>query len=69
MRAPLLYLQNKVRAQDSWTVIYSVSRANPRARELVWKFVQEKWATLKDRYKGQFLLARIIDVSHITLWC
>lgn len=43
--------------------MFSASKAGPRARDMVWQFTKDKWSELKQRYKGQFLLSRIIDVS------
>ena len=57
-----MYLQDKVRQGDSWTLMFSASRAGPRARDMVWQFTKDKWEVLKERYQGQFLLSRIIDV-------
>lgn len=54
--------QDKVRQMDSWTLLFSASRASPRAREMVWQFTLEKWEVFKERFAGQFLLSRIIDV-------
>ena len=55
-------LQDKVRPNDLWSLLFSAGRASPRSRQLVWEFVQEKWAWLKDRYQGSFLLGRIVEV-------
>ncbi len=41
----------------------SLTRSSSDSREMVWKFVQENWTMLQERYSGQFLLARMIDVS------
>ena len=49
--------------------MFSASKAGPQAREMVWQFTKEKWEVLKERYKGQFLLSRIIDVSPTTSRC
>ena len=35
---------------------------SPKARDLVWEFVQEKWDWLKERYQGSFLLGRVVEV-------
>lgn len=55
-------MKDKVRPGDSWTLMFSASRASPKARDMVWQFTKEKWEVLKVRYQGQFLLSRIIDV-------
>ena len=62
----LLYLQDKVRSQDSVFVIAGVT-GSVKGRELAWKFVQEKWAELHKRYEGGFLLSRLIKVWYYTL--
>jgi puromycin-sensitive aminopeptidase len=54
-------VSEKVRPNDLWSLLFSAGRASPRAREMVWEFVQEKWAWLKDRYKGS--LARVVEVA------
>ena len=54
--------QDKVRAQDCWSPLFSVAGSTARARELLWEFVVNKWAMLSERYKSMFLLARIVDV-------
>ena len=56
-------LQDKVRPGDAWYLIFSAAHASPRAREMVWSFIREKWALLTERYKGMFLITRIVDVS------
>ena len=57
-----LLLQDKVRPNDLWSLLFSAGRSSPRSRQLVWEFVQEKWEWLKDRYQGSFLLGRVVEV-------
>ena len=57
-----LIAQEKVRPNDFWSVLFSAGRYSPRSRDLVWEFMQEKWAWLTDRYQGSFLLGRIVEV-------
>ena len=52
-----------MRPGDAWYLIFSAAQASPRAREMVWSFIREKWALLTERYKGMFLITRIVDVS------
>ena len=52
-----------MRSADSWIGIRSATQAGPRAREMVWKFIKDKWVVLKQRFSGQFLMPNIIDVS------
>ncbi len=61
--APLVPQQDKVRPQDLAGVLMSLTRCSPTSRERVWQFIQDQWPMLRERYNGQFLLARIIDVS------
>ena len=55
-------LQKDVRSQDTVFVISGVT-GSVEGRELTWKFVQDRWTDLHDRYKGGFLLARLIKVG------
>jgi len=59
----LSVLQDKVRPGDAWYLLFSAAHASPHTREVVWSFVREKWALLSERYKGMFLITRIVDVS------
>lgn len=34
-----------------------------KGREMAWKFVQENWDELHNRYEGGFLLSRLIKVG------
>ena len=54
--------QDDVHPGDSWSLLFSAARTSPRSREMVWEFVKEKWAVLKERYKGSFLLSRTVEV-------
>ena len=51
-----------MRPADSWIAISSAAQAGPRAREMVWQFIEDKWVELKQRFSGHFLLPSIIDV-------
>ena len=55
--------QDKIRPADCPIVIGSATEAGPMAKEVVLNFVMNKWAVLKQRFSGQFLLPKIIDVS------
>ena len=52
-----------MRPADSWIIINSATQAGPKAREIVWKFINNKWLVLKQRFSGHFLLPNIINVS------
>jgi puromycin-sensitive aminopeptidase len=56
-------ISDKVRANDLWSLLFSVGRVSPHSRQLVWEFVQEKWEWMKERYKGSFLIGRIVEVA------
>jgi puromycin-sensitive aminopeptidase len=55
-------MSSEVRSQDTVFVIGGVA-ANPKGRELAWKFVQEKWDELFVRYDGGFLLSRLVQTT------
>ncbi|KAI0228894.1 Puromycin-sensitive aminopeptidase [Lamellibrachia satsuma] len=57
-----LSLSKDVRSQDTVFVIGGVT-GSAEGRELAWKFVQDRWNDLHDRYKGGFLLARLIKFT------
>ena len=38
-----------------------------KGRELAWKFVQDKWAELYERFGGGFLLTRLVSVIHFAI--
>lgn len=61
-----MLLQDTVRSQDSWVLMFSASNSCRKSQEIVWKYLQDKWGDLKERFQGQFLLARIIDVSAVS---
>ena len=54
--------QDEVRSQDTVFVIGGVT-GTADGREMAWRFLQERWSTLHERYSGGFLLARLIQVS------
>ncbi|XP_050419267.1 puromycin-sensitive aminopeptidase [Patella vulgata] len=55
-------LSDKVRSQDSVFVIAGVT-GSVKGRQLAWKFVKDNWTKLYDRYRGGFLLARLIKAT------
>nr|APA21554.1 puromycin-sensitive aminopeptidase [Haliotis discus hannai] len=55
-------MSDKVRSQDTVFVIGGVT-GTVQGRELCWQFVQDKWTELHERYKGGFLLSRLVEVS------
>ena len=61
-------LQKDVRSQDTVFVISGVT-GSVEGRELTWQFVQDRWTDLHDRYKGGFLLARLIKVTVWLTFC
>lgn len=52
-------LSDEVRSQDTVFVIAGVT-GSVQGRELAWKFVQDNWDELYNRYEGGFLLSRLI---------
>ena len=52
-----------MRSQDTVFVIGGVT-GSLKGRELAWNFIKDKWSMLHDRYKGGFLLSRLIKVSY-----
>ncbi|MEC8857218.1 MAG: ERAP1-like C-terminal domain-containing protein, partial [Chloroflexota bacterium] len=58
-------LSDKVRSQDSITLVASVA-ANPKGRDLAWQFVKNNWAEFDRRYGGGgFGLMRLVSIcSH-----
>ena len=58
-------LSDKVRSQDSITLVASVA-ANPKGRDLAWQFVKDNWAEFDRRYGGGgFGLMRLVSIcSH-----
>ncbi|GFO32573.1 puromycin-sensitive aminopeptidase [Plakobranchus ocellatus] len=55
-------MSEKVRAQDAVFVI-SGCTGSAEGRELAWKFFQENFHTLSDRYEGGFLLSRLVQAT------
>ncbi len=43
--------------------MFSAAHSSPSSRERVWQFLKEKWDEFKQKFQGQFLLARMIGVS------
>ena len=55
-------LSNRVRSQDTITVVASVA-ANPAGRETAWEFVKNNWAEFDRRYGGGgFGLMRLVSI-------
>lgn len=52
-------ISEEVRSQDSVFVIISVGMSK-RGRELAWDFIKENWHMLWNRYRGGFLLSRLV---------
>ena len=59
-------MQEKVRRNDTWSLLSSAAGASPRSREMVWEFVKENWALFDERYKDNILLERIVQVQPMT---
>lgn len=57
-------MSDKVRSQDTVFVIGGVT-GTVQGRELCWQFVQDKWTELHERYKGGFLLSRLVEVTFL----
>ncbi|XP_062591652.1 puromycin-sensitive aminopeptidase-like [Saccostrea cucullata] len=55
-------MSDKVRSQDTVFVIGGVT-GTVQGREICWQFVQDKWSELHERYKGGFLLSRLVELS------
>ena len=56
-----------MRSNDTQILFSSAARAGPRAREIVWKFMRDKWNVLTQRYPGQNNLLKIIEVSQLII--
>jgi len=54
-------LQDEIRSQDTVFAIAGVT-GSAEGRELAWNFVRANWTELHERYKGGFLLARLVKV-------
>lgn len=52
-----------MRNNDTQTFFASAAGAGPMAREIVWKFLQDRWSILAKRYPGQNNMQKIIEVS------
>ncbi|XP_044168747.1 puromycin-sensitive aminopeptidase-like isoform X1 [Acropora millepora] len=52
-------MSDEVRSQDTVFVIAGVT-CSVEGRKMAWKFVQEHWQELHDRYEGGFLLSRLV---------
>ncbi|XP_072032705.1 puromycin-sensitive aminopeptidase-like [Amphiura filiformis] len=55
-------LTDEVRSQDTVFVIGGVT-GHKEGKELAWKFVQDKWSSLHERYSGGFLLSRLVQTT------
>lgn len=55
-------MSDKVRSQDTVFVIAGIT-GSVEGREIAWQFVQDRWADLHDRYKGGFLLSRLVKTT------
>uniref|UniRef100_A0A8C4QVC2 Aminopeptidase n=1 Tax=Eptatretus burgeri TaxID=7764 RepID=A0A8C4QVC2_EPTBU len=62
-------MSEEVRAQDTVFVIAGVSMAGELGRAAAWKFVQDNWAELHNRYQGGFLLTRLIKRTTEVFTC
>ena len=56
-----IFIQDEVRSQDTVFVIAGVT-GSKLGREMAWKFVKDNWKSLHERYRGGFLLARLVKV-------
>jgi len=54
-------MSDEVRSQDAVFVLQAVA-GNPKGRDLAWKFVQNRWADLRKKYDGGFLISRLIAI-------
>ncbi|KAF5273236.1 hypothetical protein FQA39_LY07567 [Lamprigera yunnana] len=55
-------MSEEVRSQDTVFVIMSVS-VSRAGRELAWQFFKDHWKELIDRYRGGFLLTRLVKFT------
>jgi len=53
---------DEVRAQDT-VKLFSSCTGSVNGRELTWKFIQDHWDMLHDRYKSGFLLANLVKTT------
>jgi len=58
-----LSFHKSLRNQDGVKAILSVSLNSIQGRELSWKFIQNNWSELFERYKGPFLITDLIKFS------
>ncbi|KAK2165380.1 hypothetical protein LSH36_51g04005 [Paralvinella palmiformis] len=55
-------MSDEVRSQDTVFVIAGVT-GSKLGREMAWKFVKDNWKSLHERYRGGFLLARLVKTT------
>lgn len=60
---PIFVFQKQVRSQDAVFVVAGVT-GSVLGREKAWKFVQQRWEEFLTRYKGGFLLSRLVKVGY-----
>jgi puromycin-sensitive aminopeptidase len=53
-------VSDKVRAQDSVTVITSVA-STKEGREMAWKFFQQNWDLYRSRFEGGFIISSLVQ--------
>ena len=51
-----------MQSNDTQILFSSAASSGPQAREVVWKFMRDKWNVLTQRYPGQNNLLKIIEV-------
>ncbi|XP_032800594.1 puromycin-sensitive aminopeptidase isoform X1 [Petromyzon marinus] len=56
-------MSDEVRSQDTVFVLGGVSGGSKLGRSMAWKFVQDNWSELHNRYQGGFLLARLVKLT------
>jgi puromycin-sensitive aminopeptidase len=54
------YLSPNVRSQDS-TLLIAVSLQNSLNRKIVWRWLQQNWSTIQERYHDDHLIIRIVQ--------
>ena len=52
-------MSNEVRSQDTVFVISSVS-SSKAGRDLAWNYFRDNWDVFNERFKGAFLLVRLV---------
>ena len=52
-------MSNEVRSQDTVFVISSVA-SSKLGRELAWNYFKDNWDLFNERFKGAFLLVRLV---------